>query len=124
MRLLPAGDDPDVHSVSSDDDTAAKQSVVAQQDVAQQTGHEIVTRFASCYTTTGVGQNMRLHCACHTFLHLPQPSTVRFCFRGGFFLRRVPYLRGIGLSGYSFSSLGFSVFGAYKRSLEGSIRDL
>ena len=33
VRLLPAGDDTDVLSVSSDDDTAAKQSVVAQQDV-------------------------------------------------------------------------------------------
>ena len=53
MRLLPAGDDPDVHSVSSDDDTAAKQSVVAQQDVAQQTGHEIVTRFASATRPLG-----------------------------------------------------------------------
>ena len=42
---------------------------------------------------------MRLHCACHTFLHLPQPSTVRFCFRGGFFLRRVPSFR---VSGFQF----------------------
>ena len=33
MRFLPAGDDTDVLSVSSDDDTAAKPSVVAHQDV-------------------------------------------------------------------------------------------
>ena len=46
-----------------------------------------------CYTTAGLGQNMRFHCACHAFLHLPQPSTVRFCFRGGFFLRRVPQFK-------------------------------
>ena len=48
-----AGDDPDVHAVSSDDDTAAKQPVVAQQDVAQQIGHEIVIRFASATRPLG-----------------------------------------------------------------------
>ena len=40
VRFLPAGDDTDVPSVSSDDDTAAKPSVVAQQDVVVSSDEE------------------------------------------------------------------------------------